>query len=127
MKRTIMLAAAVLALAVILCAAGTAMVDHAVGKAETLRYAAEQAARQGDMTAARQAAQTLWDHWDRRERALELITSHDALSDVRGALTDALVCLDQGELQEFLRASAAAGVALERIRVTEELRWENLY
>ena len=127
MKRTIMLAAAVLALALTLCAVGSAAVNQAVNEAEMLRHAAEQAARQGDMTAAIRSAQALRDHWDDRGKALELITSHDALSDVRGALTDALLCLEHGEIEEFFRASAAAGVALERIRVTEAVRWGNLY
>ena len=127
MKRTMILAAAVLALAVILCLTGTAAVDRAVDEAEELRQTAENAARTGDLTAAIRSAQALRDHWDDRGKVLELITSHDALSDVRGALTDALLCLEHGEIEEFFRASAAAGVALERIRVTEAVRWGNLY
>ena len=127
MKRTIILAAVVLALAVTLCCAGTAAVESAVDQAEALRQTAEDAARRGDITAAIRSAQALCDHWDERGRVLELITSHDALSDVRGPLTDALLCLEQGQLVEFFRTSAAAGVALERIRVTEAFRWENLY
>ena len=127
MRRTIILAAVVLAVSLTLCAVGTLAVNRAVDEAEDLRRAAEEAAQKGDMAAAKQAAQTLCDHWDDRGKVLELITSHDTLSDVRGPLTDALLCLEQGELREFFRASAAAGVALERIRVTEAVSWENLY
>ena len=127
MKRTIILAAAVLLLAAAVCGLAASAVSRAVDEAEALRQAAEQAARQGDLTAAGQSVRTLLDRWDDRGRVLELITSHDALADVRGPMTDALLCLEQGQVEEFVRASAAARVALDRIRATEALRWENLY
>ena len=52
MRRTIIIALTVLALALILCAAGSQAVDRAVSGAETLRQSAERAAWLGDIDTA---------------------------------------------------------------------------
>ena len=127
MRRTIIAALAALALSLGLCAAGTSAVNRAVAEAERLRQSAEHAARLGDVDTAKSELRALYDHWERRGRVLELVTSHDALFDARGGIVDARLCLENGDRGEFLRASAALAVALERLRVTEAFRWENLY
>lgn len=127
MRRTIIVAAAVLALAVALCAVGTAAVNRAVTEADRLRQAAERAARLGDIDTARADMRALYEHWEKQGRTLELITSHDALYEARGGIEDALLCLEQGEKAEFFRASADVGIQLERLRITEAFRWANLY
>lgn len=127
MRRTLIIALAALVLSVALCIVGTAAVNRAVSEAEGLRQDAERAARLGDVDSARSALRALYDHWERRGKVLELITSHDALLEARADIADALLCLENGEKTEFYRASAALAVSLESLRVTEALRWENLY
>ena len=127
MRRTIIIALTVLALSVALCAAGTSAVNRAVAGAQELLEAATRSARLGDADAARDAMRRLGDHWERRGKVLELITSHDALFDAKSGIQDALTCLEQGDKQEFFRAGAGLEVQLERLRDSEALRWANLY
>ena len=127
MRRTLILALVVFALSVALCAAGTLAVGRAVGRAEDLRLSAERAARLGDTEGALAQMRALEENWKNDGRWLELVTSHDALSDVRGGIADALLCLEAGNRTEFLRASAAVAAALERLRATEAVRLMNLF
>ena len=117
----------VLVLSVALCAVSTLAVGRAVGRAEALRLSAERAARLGDADGALSQMRALEANWREDGRWLELVTSHDALSDVRGGIADALLCLEAGNRTEFLRASAAVAAALERLRATEAVRMMNLF
>ena len=127
MRRTIVIASVVLALALALCTAGALAVNRAVAGAGALLEQARRAARLGDIDAARARARELYEFWERRGRVLELITSHDALFDARSGIEDARACLEQGEREEFFRAAAAVAIQLERLRITEAFRWANLY
>lgn len=127
MRRTIVTAAVVLALALGLCAAGHAAVNRAVDEAGALINSARRAARLGDIDTARADMRELYDRWEKRWGVLELITSHDALFDAKGGMRDALTCLEQGDKGEFFRAVAGLEVQLERLRDSEALRWANLY
>ena len=127
MRRTTLIALAVLALSLTLCFAGSAAVDRAVGGAGAMLRRAERAAALGDIDGAKAEMRALGSYWAARERALELITSHDALFDARGGIADALLCLEHSQKPEFFRACAGVSVALERLRVAEALRLANLY
>lgn len=127
MRRTIIIALTVLALAVALCAVGTCAVDRAVAGAEKLLETARHSEYVGDVDRARAAMEELYAFWEKRGRVLELITSHDALYEARGGIEDARICLEQGQREEFFRASAAVAIQLERMRITEAFRWANLY
>ena len=127
MRRTLYLALALLALSVALCGAGTRAVNGAAERADRLRVSAEQAAIEGNTEGALAYIQTMAEGWRADSRWLELVTSHDALSDVRRGIEDALICLKYGERHEFLRASAALSAALEQLRMAEALRLMNLF
>ena len=127
MRRTIVAAVAVLALALGLCTAGHVAVNRAVAEAGALIDSARRAARLGDVDTARDRLRALSERWEKRWGVLELITSHDALFDAKGGMRDALTCLEQGDKGEFYRAAAGLEVRLERLRDSEALRWESLY
>lgn len=127
MRRTLILALIALTLSAALCATGAAAVDRAVSAAEAHRRRAEAAARDGDLDAAAGHLRALEADWRRRARALELVTIHDALSDVEAAAADARLCLESGQTGEFYRASAGLAALLERVRRTEAIRWMNLF
>ena len=88
---------------------------------------AERAARLGDLSGAAEQLRTLEQDWQRRARMLELVAAHDALSDIRGCISDARVCLENNNAPEFRRASAVLAAALERLRTTEAVRLMNLF
>lgn len=127
MRRTIVVALAVLALACALCGAGTHLVHRAATEADTLYRQAERAARLGDTNGAMEAVDALEAKWRQRRPALELLTGHDALSDVQASIADARVCLENNQRVEFLRACAAAREALEYLMATESLHVLNLF
>ena len=127
MRRTMIIALAVLALSLVVCAAGTWAVDGAAQRTDALRKAAEHAVMLGDSTGALKQVLTMSEKWQSDSRWLELMTSHDALSDVREAIDDVRVCLENGAHAEFFRASAVAAAALERLRATEAVRLLNLF
>ena len=127
MRRTIITALVVLALAVGVCAACEISVDRAVRGADALRQEAARLAALGNVDGAKEVMARLGAHWQERSKVLELIASHDALADVEGAIVDAVQCLEGSEPLEFARASAALGVALERIHITEAVRLSNLF
>ena len=127
MRRTLITALAVLALAVAVCATGAATVDRAVSRAEALLHQASQCAAQNETSAAMRAARRMIDEWQAQSRFLEALTSHDALYEIQGAVGDALLCLERGERLECLRALNQAGIALERLRAAESARVMDLF
>ena len=127
MRRTLILAVAVLALSVALCAAGAGAVSRAVESAAGYLEEAKRDARDGDLAGAAEQLRALSGDWQRRGRALELVAAHDALSDVKAAAEDALLCLEYGQDAEFARACAGVEAALERMRMAEAVRVMNLF
>ena len=127
MRRTLILALTALVLSAAICWAGAGAVSRAVSAAEAYRQEAEDAVRRGDAQGAAARLRSLSGEWRRRGRILELVTAHDALSDVGAAIADARVCLENGDAAEFYRASAALRAALERMRETEAVRVMNLF
>lgn len=127
MRRTVIAALAALILSLALCVAGVTAVNRAADELQALRLTVERDARLGNAAAARRGMRTIDEKWARWEGPLKLIVSHDALDEVRLAVADATICLEQGRREDFFRASAAAGIAIDRIRSEEAIRWENVW
>ena len=122
-----MIAIAVLALSAALCLASANAVNGAVTRAGNLLREAETAARHGDTAGALRRVRTMEADWRADGRWLELVTAHDALTEIQGGIADARLCLENGDRHEFLRAGAGVAAALERLSVTEAVRWMNLF
>lgn len=127
MRRTVIAALSVLILSLTLCVAGVTAVNRAADELQGLRLTVERDARLGNVAAARRGMRDIEGRFARWEGPLKLIVSHDALDEVRLAVADAAICLEQGRREDFFRASAAAGIAIERIRSEEAVRWENVW
>ena len=127
MRRTIIVAVVVFALAASACAAGSAALGGTVRRAEALGQQAAEAVRAGDFRTAVDRARGMLTLWQAKWPVLELLTAHDALSEVRGSIEDALTCLEAGDALEGLRALGGTTAALERIRITESIRLMNLF
>ena len=118
---------AALLLSAALCAAGTLSVVRAVDSAEAWLQQAEAAVRADDLDGARSALDNMERDWRQRQRRLELMTVHDALTEVEAGIRDAQICLEGGDRLECLRAAAALTASLERMRITETVRFMNLF
>ena len=127
MRRTIVAALIVLILSLALGIAGTVAVNRAADELQALRLGVERDARLGNVAAARRGMGDIEAKWARWEGPLKLVVSHDALDEVRLAVADAGICPGQDRRDDFFRASAAAAIAIERIRTAEAVRWENVW
>lgn len=127
MRRTLIAALIVLALSAALCAVSSCAVGGAVARADALRQSSERAARIGNTAGALQYARALEMEWQKKSRWLELVTAHDQLFNVRAAISDARLCLETHDRDDFLRASVALAAALEQLKMTEALRLMNLF
>ena len=127
MKRTLIAMLAVLAASLALCWASMRLLDDAVDAAQALRsqaILAEEEARSGE---AKTLLLRLVQHWTEHAPLLEMVASHDVLSEVWTAVCEAQVCLECGDRDDFLRLMSNLDGVLERIREAEALRWSNLY
>lgn len=127
MRRILITALAVLAISTAICLISAWAVSGATQRAEDLRQSAEHAAKLGDTEGAMKYTRAMKEAWQRESRWLELIISHDDLSDVQSGIADAQACLENGDRDDFLRASAAVAAVLERLRTAESLRLTNLF
>ena len=127
MRRTLWIALGVLVVSLALCIVSTKLTGKAMDDAEARLQSVEEAARAGDTREALTRMTRLRDKWRGWSHTLELTMSHDALADVERGIVDALLCLENDDPREFLRAAAGVRVALTRIRVTESLRLMNLF
>ena len=117
----------VLALAVGVCAAGRAVLCGAVDAAERLRAEAVLALDEGDAGRCGEALARMATLWEERRALLEMIASHDALHEVKVALSEASICLGCGDRDDFLRNMAIAAEGLAHLRDEQDISLENLY
>lgn len=127
MKRTLILALAVLFVALGVMTAGLLFLNQTVDRAEQLGGEAVRAAREGYPGEAAKTLAALADFWEARTPLLEVLADHDALHDVQNGLAEARVCLECDDHDDFLRCLAVVGGALSHIRDEEALSWSNLY
>ena len=56
-----------------------------------------------------------------------MISSHDAIHEVKLGIIEAQICLECGDHDDFLRTISIAGEGLEHMAVSETLSLSNLY
>lgn len=127
MKRTLILTAAVLAVALAVCVASLLTLNGIVNEAERLLAQAEQAEGAGDIAGAQARLEALAEYWHGRSTLMEVLASHDALHDVDAAVDEARICLACGAHEDFLRAMSAIRAGLAHLKDEEALRLSNLY
>ena len=127
MRTTLIALIVVVLAAVALCAFAQARVCAVVEEMDLLRVEAETRARAGDDTGAAECLTRLAGRWQEERAAMEMLTSHDDLHEVAAQLVDAQVCLENGDMDDCLRALAQLGEALRHIEDMEALTLSNLY
>ena len=65
--------------------------------------------------------------WRKKEPFLEVMTSHDAIHEVKLGIIEAQICLECGDHDDFLRTISIAGEGLEHMESVEMLSLSNLY
>ena len=127
MRRTLILTLAVLACALAVCALSQATLNDTVEEARQLRAEALLAENGGDVERAGALLSQLAQLWQDRAGLLEKLASHDALHDVDAAITEAKICLECRDHDDFLRTMSTVELGLNHLKDEEAVRWENLY
>ena len=127
MRRTLILTAAVLAVALAVCWASQAALNGAVDEAERLQSLAVLAVQERRIADAKTLVTALAEFWAGRANLMEMLASHDALHDVDAAIAEAQICLECEDRDDFLRTMSQTAQGLAHLRDEEALRLSNLY
>lgn len=126
MRSTRIALIAVVALAILICLASAKYVRSTVESMDDHRVRALEMARAGDNAGAMEQLVQLAGRWEDATPILEVLASHEDLHEVSRELTDAQVCLENGDLDDCFRALMQLGEALKHIDELERLRLSNL-
>ena len=127
MKRTLILTLTVFILSLSVCAGTSAALGRII---EETRYLHNEAVRFVENNEPEKAAEIMVQLaalWREKEPFLEMITSHDAIHEVKLGIIEAQICLECGDHDDFLRTISITGEGLEHMDSVESLSLSNLY
>lgn len=127
MRRTAIMTLSVFLIAVAICTVSLLMMSNIVERARTLRSEAILAVEDDDPERAKELMVELAELWKDKSGLLEVLTSHDALHEVKTGIIEAQICLECGDHDDFLRTISTVGEGLEHIYDVEALSISNLY
>lgn len=127
MRRTLLLTACVLIVSLSICTASLLTLTQILDQARALRSEAILAVEEDNPTRAAEIMVELAELWKEKENLLEVLTSHDALHEVKTGIIEAQICLECGDHDDFLRTISLVGEGLEHISGVEAISVSNLY
>lgn len=127
MRRTIIITSSVLIISLCICAFTCIFLGDVIEKARYLHNEAVYCVESEDTVQAKELMVELAALWREKEPVLEIITSHDAIHEVKLGIIEAQICLECGDHDDFLRTISIVGEGLEHMRSTEALSFSNLY
>lgn len=127
MRRTLFLTLSVLFISVAICTASLITLNDTMEKARILRSEAVLAVESDDPERAKEIMVELAELWKEKADILEILTSHDALHEVKTGIIEAQICLECGDHDDFLRTISIVGEGLEHMNDVEALTLSNLY
>ena len=127
MRRTLILTLSVLILALSVCTFTSAFMSDIVEQVRYLHNEAVRCVESGDTGRAKEIMVEMATLWREKESVLEVITSHDAVHEVKLGIIEAQICLECDDHDDFLRTISIAGEGLEHMLSTEILSLSNLY
>lgn len=127
MRRTLLLTVFTLLLAIAVCALSAHFLGDVIDEMRYLHNEAVRCVESDDTDAAREIMVRMAMLWREKEPFLEMMTSHDAIHEVKLGIIEAQICLECDDHDDFLRTIAIAGEGLEHMRSTEALSFSNLY
>lgn len=116
----------VMLLVISLCTVSLIFINRTTKEMDDIRIAGLEFADQNDILGAKEQLVKLSAHWSRVEGALEVLTSHDDLHNVTMQLVEASVALECGHMDDFHKAMALLGEAIEHIYHQEQISISNI-
>jgi len=126
-RRTLILTLSVLILALSACAGASAYLRDVIGEVRYLHNEAVRRVESGETDKAKEIMVQMAILWREKEPFLEVITSHDAIHEVKLGIIEAQICLECDDHDDFLRTISIAGEGLEHMESVEMLSLSNLY
>lgn len=126
MKRLFIVMLCVLFAALGLCVFSSLSICAHVDEAERLRIMSFEALQDGDDERAMELLVALASHWSDCKPLLEIMTSHDDVHEASMHITDAMICLECGDSDDFYRSMAQLSEMLEHICEVETLKLSNV-
>ena len=126
MKKTVISALCVLAAVAVLCTSSLCFIYSITDTSETLRMQSLERADANDPDGAKEYLMKLAVLWRKSKSLLETMVDHSTIHDVASHITDARISLERGFLDDYYKAMALMGEAVEHIRSHEGLSWANL-
>ena len=126
MKKTIISALCVLIAVAALCTASLYFIHSTTDTSETLRMQSLERSDAGDEDGAKEYLMKLAVLWRKSKPLLETMVDHTSIHDVVSYITDARISLERGFLDDYYKAMALMGEAVEHIRSHEGVSWANL-
>lgn len=127
MRRTLVITLCVLVLALSICTGCSLFLKNVIGDVRHLHNEAVRYVESGNPEKARELMIQMATLWREKEPILEILTSHDAIHEVKLGIIEAQICLECGDHDDFLRTISIAGEGLEHMRSVEMLSLSNLY
>ena len=127
MRRTLILTLLVFALSFAVCLSASVFLKDTI---EEVRFLHNEAVRYVEMenpARAKEIMVQMAELWRKKEPVLSMISSHDAIHDVKIGIIEAQICLECGDHDDFLRTISIAGEGLEHMASAEKLSLSNLY
>lgn len=127
MRRTLVITLCVLVLALSVCTGASRFLENVISQERFLHNEAVRYVESGKTEKAREIMVQMAALWREKEPVLEILTSHDAIHEVKLGIIEAQICLECGDHDDFLRTISIAGEGLEHMKSVEMLSLSNLY
>ena len=126
MKQTLISALCVFLAVAAICTSSLYFIYSTADAAETLRMQSLERADTDDEDGAKEYLMKLAGLWRQSKPLFEIMVDHSTIHDVASHITDARISLERGFLDDYYKAMALMGEAIEHIRSHEGLSWSNL-
>lgn len=126
MKGTLISMLAVAALVGAVCVFSLLMIGHVAGEMEEMRVSVLDRIDAGDREGAREELGRMKEMWGRHEDVLAVLASHDDLHEITELIIESAAHLDAGDPDDFTRAMALLGEAIEHLHREEKPSLSNI-
>lgn len=113
--------------ALLICTFSLVTVKNTVQEVELLRTEAIVSVKNGQTEAALEKIITLEKFWEERSRVLEMLIAHDDVHEIATFISDARVCLEVEDIDDFLRTAEQLKAAVGHINSVQNISFGNLY
>ena len=111
----------------VICTFSLIIVKSTAQEVDLLRTEAIVSIKNGQTEAALEKIITLEKFWEERSRVLEMLIAHDDVHEIATSISDARVCLEVEDIDDFLRTAEQLKASVGHINSVQNISFGNLY